>query len=426
MKKTVFLAAVLATTLTACKKPTPIYTDVDSSNEISLTEDLKAYAPQAQQFSFNSDEVIKITTAKNNVIVFPKHAFAYTGTPVTGVVNISVTEITTKSEMILSDVLTNSDQGPLESQGEFLVEAFQNNKKLELAEGASFTIESGGAYSTEMKGWTYQENPNYVADGTSQPGEWVATNNSNNNPCEVFTGLLSELEAVNPITNTEKASNVLNQISAMLKLNEDQYSITGGVNYNLWLNSANYTLNTLTTDWFCSDSTANSSFSIYGNGGQFWNTQDTSINVYVGSQYGNINSCSVSAGLLSFNFDPNEIQVKFNELGFCNIDALITQYGGLYNCEIDVKGVPSNAKVQFIFPTLNGALTALSTGNDIFEIDRLPNSMSIKAIVYYKKEGKFYFGSQMITATQNMVFDPSNIVEIQDIQELVKEIQKLN
>lgn len=425
MKKTIILAAVLAVTFTACKKPKPIYSDTDQENEISLTEELKSLAPKAQVFSFNSDEVIKITTAKNNVIVFPKAAFAYKGKAVTGNVDISITEITTKSEMILSDILTNSDQGPLESQGEFIVEAFQNNKKLELAEGAAFTIETGGAFSTDMKGWVYEENPSFTADGTSLPGQWVATQNAFNNPCEVYMELLNELTNLNPITETQKSSNLINQITAMLSLKEDELGVIGGGNYSIEAGSRYYNINTVNTNWSCNDS-IQSGMSIYGKGDQFWKMQDTSINVYAGSDYGYSFNCAVSIGNYSYSFDPNVIVINFPELGSCNIDALISAYGASTNVEIEINGAPVTANVKFVFPSLNGALTAYNAGDGIFTLDRLPTGMDIQVLVYYKEGGKIKFGVQTVKASQNMVFDTSNLIELADIDALEIEIKKMD
>lgn len=425
MKKTIILGAVLAAVLTGCKKPSPIYSDTDQENEITLTEEMKSFAPKAQMFNASSDEIIKITTAKNNVIVFPKNAFAYQGKAVTGSVQISITEITTKSEMILSNILTNSDQGPLESQGEFIVKAYQNNKELELTEGAAFTIETGGAYSTDMKGWVYEENPAYTGDGTTLPGQWIAVQNAFNNPCEVYMELMNQLLNVDPINETQKASSLINLVTAMLSLKEDELGIIGGGNYSIDAGSRYYNVNTINTNWSCNDSTQ-SGLSIYGKGGDFWSTQDTSINVSIAANYGYSFNCAVSVGNSSYNFDPNVIVVSFPELGTCNIDGLISLYGASYNAEIKIEDAPISANVKFVFPSLNGALSAFNKGNGVFALDRLPTGMDIQVVVYYKKDGKIMYGTSTVTASQNMVFDTSNIIELDDLDALKKEIKKLD
>jgi hypothetical protein len=140
MKK-IFLPALAITLLaTACKKDNLSENNINSTssteasnsgeNTNSSTSDgnselvnqLKSYAPVEQNKTKNSDEVITFATEKGNEIIFPARAFVDgSGNPVTGNVDISVTEITKVSEMILSGMMTNSDQGPLSSQGEFNV-----------------------------------------------------------------------------------------------------------------------------------------------------------------------------------------------------------------------------------------------------------------------------------------------------------------
>jgi hypothetical protein len=121
---------------------------------------LKAFAPEAERTTSNSNETIRIVTAKGNVIVFPKNSFTLNGTPVAGNVEIDITEITTKSEMIFSDLMTNSEEGPLDSRGEFIVKAFQNGAELQLADDVDFTIENpNGVNSLGMKIFMYQEHP---------------------------------------------------------------------------------------------------------------------------------------------------------------------------------------------------------------------------------------------------------------------------
>ena len=135
MKK-IFLPALAITLLaTACKKDNLSENNINStsSTEASnsgentnssssstsddnaeLVSQLKSYAPVEQNQTKNSDEVITFTTEKGNEIIFPARAFVDgSGNPVTGNVDVSVTEITNVSEMILSGMMTNSDQGPL-------------------------------------------------------------------------------------------------------------------------------------------------------------------------------------------------------------------------------------------------------------------------------------------------------------------------
>ena len=163
----IFLSVITLTVLsTACKKEDPVETNTNTNSNssnpvdnIELVNELKSYAPLAQIQTKNSDNVITFTTEKGNELIFPAKAFVDgSGNPVTGNIDVSVTEITNISEMILSGMMTNSDQGPLSSQGEFNVEVSQNGQPLELSEGSTFTIENKNAeVDKEMKGWTWQQ-----------------------------------------------------------------------------------------------------------------------------------------------------------------------------------------------------------------------------------------------------------------------------
>ena len=112
------------------------------NDNTELLNELQTYAPAVQKQTKNSDKIITFTTEKGNELIFSAEAFVGgSGSPVTGNIDVSVTEITNISEIILSGMMTNSDQGPLSSQGAFNVEVSQNGKPLKLADGSTFTIE---------------------------------------------------------------------------------------------------------------------------------------------------------------------------------------------------------------------------------------------------------------------------------------------
>ena len=155
MKKQLFAGLTIALTLAGCKKPDPVYTTI---NEVSLQDQLKSYAPKPQSKTVKAEEVIRITTEAGNKVNFPANAFVdASGNPVTGNVEISVTEITKISDMILSGMTTDSDEGPLSSQGEFNVQVSQNGEELSLADDVTFTI----------------ENPNEPVDSSTFGWDWV-------------------------------------------------------------------------------------------------------------------------------------------------------------------------------------------------------------------------------------------------------------
>jgi len=97
---------------------------------------------QTQKFSANSSAVIQFTTAKGNKVIFQPNAFVtMDNIPVNGLVDFEIKEITEVDEMILSNMPTMSEEGILESGGEFFVRASQNGKKLKLAPNKVMRIE---------------------------------------------------------------------------------------------------------------------------------------------------------------------------------------------------------------------------------------------------------------------------------------------
>ncbi len=426
MKKYIYLGIIGVAILTSCKKPKPIYTDTNKIGSIS--EELKQYAPESEVATINSDEIIRIVTTKGNVIVFPKNAFELNGIPVTGNVEVDVTEMTIKSEIIFADLMTNSDEGPLDSRGEFNIIVSQNGKELKLADGVEFTIENPtGVNAPGMKSWYWNENS---GTGTGvQNGEWTAGTNSINDPCDLLQQLKSDLLVLNPLTETQKASNLLNAISSLVY----SRSVADGNNDQLVLYLDKYIFNSSTSSWLFTDSSQIIYTSIYGNQDQFWDVADTTISDYyngtgtvyfgLGCSY-NIYIGNNSGGTVVL--DPNVITVKFNQLGYCNIDGLISQYGVSYDCEILIDKAPLTASVHFIFPDLNGVMSCTSIKDGEFSINQLPKGMPIQVVVYYKDGDKIKFGTETITASENMVFDTSKIITLNGIDDLVSEIEKFD
>lgn len=114
MRKIYFYALAITLLATACKKDNLSENNTNSTSSTlddnaELVNHLKSYAPVEQNQTKNSDEVITFTTEKGNEIIFPARAFVDgSGNPVTGNVDVSVTEITNVSEMILSGMMTRT------------------------------------------------------------------------------------------------------------------------------------------------------------------------------------------------------------------------------------------------------------------------------------------------------------------------------
>lgn len=426
MKKIILTAIVGFMFLQSCKKPTPIYTNLNKIE--TLQEELLQFAPQPKYSVVNASEVISITTDKGNLITFPKNAFVdKNGNSITGNVEVSIIEITTKAEMILSNMPTNSDQGPLESQGEFLVEVKQNNNILKLADGVSFSIQNpNSTINSNIQGWNWIEKEESEVTTLGQNGTWTATEYAGNNSCDIFSNLLFDLSLTINEIGPQEIWKIIQEMKSLLEPNiKKELNKDGPFDYVIWstiesegeihiaFNSENDEWAYYTTiDWVTKYGLRDQETTAYTN-------YDFGEDVY------NIGCEILLDSTFSFNLNPNVISLNFNTLNWCNIDQLISKYGASYDCKINAIGIPKTAKVQFVFPDLNGVLSSWSLKDEEFNIDRLPTGMPIQVVLYYKQDGKIMFGLETITASKDMNFNVANIIELDDIDALVKRIENL-
>ena len=432
MKKIILTAIIGITFLQSCKKPTPIYTDIDYTNTnetATLQEELLQFAPQPKYSIVNSNEVISITTDKGNIISFPKRAFAdQNGNAITGNVEVSITEITTKAEMILSDMPTNSDQGPLESQGEFLVEVKQNNNILKLADGVSFGIQNpNSTINSNIQGWNWAEKGEGEVTTFGQNGTWTATEFQGNNSCDIMSNLLFDLSLTTNETDPQEIWKIIQGMKYSLESSiKKEFNKDGPFDYLINVpidnegESTYLSFNSENDEWAYTKSIT-------------WVTKyglrDQETTTYTNYDLGeDVNSlgCEISLdSTFSFSLNPNVISLNFNTLNWCNIDQLISEYGASDDCKINAIGIPKTAKVQFVFPDLNGVLSSWSLKDGEFNIDRLPTGMPIQVVLYYQQDGKIMFGLETITASKDMNFNVANIIELDDINTLAERIENL-
>ena len=190
MRKQLLTGATILLILASCKKPEPIYTTIKENQ-------LRNYSPTPQTNLANSEEVIRITTEAGNKVNFPSNAFVdASGNPVKGNVEVSITEITNIGDMILSGMMTNSDEGPLSSQGEFNITVAQNGIEVDLADGVIFTIENPNeTVDSSTFGWDWVPGEVSIIDGgeVQSGGFWTRTPFDENNDCERLENLVKEL-----------------------------------------------------------------------------------------------------------------------------------------------------------------------------------------------------------------------------------------
>lgn len=437
MKKLILSSLAIALLATACKKDDPVSNSSNSNpenNSTELSNQLKNYAPEPQKKLMNSEEVIIFKTNQENEIAFPANAFVdASGNAVTGYVDISVTEITNISDMILSGMYTNSDQGPLSSQGEFNIEVTQNGQTLSLADGVSFNIENPNVdIDSAITGWSW--NPDLNSNGTESEtsGEWTQNENESNNPCDRFIELRRKLY-VDPTINTPQYWEDLQAFKDEIYIHsKDQFDFSDRkvliLNSSDNQNSSAVAFHCYNDMWTFNPNNFVGVGDIHGITDSIypysWAPYADSSDVFIGTGSG----CSFGVTLDSnqttwYDLDPNKISISFTELSWCNIDKLLWEYGQLNNCKLG-KGIPDNAIVSCVFKEFNGAVPCkLKDGQ--FVADRLPDGLDVLFMIYFKDGDKYKCGTQTITAANEMVFDESNLKTVDDIDALVEEIKKI-
>lgn len=139
MKKTFLSIAVIALTatlFTSCKKNDSAFigTAVDRASTQVMDAFFAKHAPKDELFNLDATTGGTITFSSGTKITFPPNAFKTAGgTVVSGNVTIRGRDILKASDMILADKPTITDTGSmLESFGEIIVKAEQNNNQLVL------------------------------------------------------------------------------------------------------------------------------------------------------------------------------------------------------------------------------------------------------------------------------------------------------
>ncbi|GAB3419818.1 hypothetical protein [Niabella aquatica] len=140
MKKNFLLTASVVLsiiTVSSCKKsdnPIPLSGTDDKASIQIMDAFFARHAPKDEKFTMDAVAGGTITLSSGTTITFPAHAFkTAAGAVVSGSVTISARDILNASDMILADKPTLTSGGEmLESFGEIIVKAEQNNNQLVL------------------------------------------------------------------------------------------------------------------------------------------------------------------------------------------------------------------------------------------------------------------------------------------------------
>ena len=344
--------------------------------------------------------------------------------------DIAITEVMEISDMILSGMMTNSDQGILSSQGEFNVVVTQNGVELELADGTTFTISN---LNTEMNeditGWEWNE------EAINNEREWVQNESEENNECDRYLKILGKTKEA----ATTEMVGLAEELQNILKLNIENkidYSLDGSAPFEAYLYKDDALEYSYIVDYI-PEITAwligtNKSFR-YGlnskevDGNEYWEAlqnQNIDSSYYVYSENCQVNFIGTENNLeLSFNLDEDNISIDFSSLNWCNIDRLISEYGSLYDCKLN-GNIPTNAKIACVFKEFNGVIKCSYLENK-FIADRLPDGLDVDFLIFFEENGKYKCGIQTIKAAQEMEFDTSSLNSFETLEELTEEIKRL-
>lgn len=179
MKKNLLIAGQLlaaSIVMFSCKKH-----DSTPDTPLLASEFLASYQVPEQSFTGNAATGFTITGAKGTKVAFKSSAFRdASNNIVTGTVTVTLTEILSKRDVLLSGIMTESNGQLLESGGEFLVEAKQGDKVLHLnnEQDSSAVVEVPKVMNNQDMGLFVQEKRRENG-GTQQqvqypPTTWVA------------------------------------------------------------------------------------------------------------------------------------------------------------------------------------------------------------------------------------------------------------
>lgn len=128
MKNLTLIALVFISILFACKKDKG-----NNDSTLSLAEFNSRFSVATQKFNGTAGAAFSITGAKGMKFDFPANAFLdASGNPITGNVVISLKEVLSKRDIVLSGKVTQSNGHLLITGGEFQILASQNGQALKL------------------------------------------------------------------------------------------------------------------------------------------------------------------------------------------------------------------------------------------------------------------------------------------------------
>lgn len=165
-------------------------------------------APKTETFTFNANQSFTITTSKGSTIVFPANSLLDgTGKVATGTVEVSVKEVRTAADMLLSDKPTVVKDGGamLISFGEIKVDARQNGNILRIRDTVGLNVNMAfvpnAAQIREMPLWSGDTTVSVTTSGLNSEGVKTTVTNSLPAMKGITWSQLSTWALANPTTN---------------------------------------------------------------------------------------------------------------------------------------------------------------------------------------------------------------------------------
>ena len=145
MKNLTLIAAILISCLVACKKD-----GVQNTSKLDLSTFNAKFSVPTQSFNGVAGTAFSITGAKGIQLDFPTNAFLdASGNAVTGSIKLTLKEVLSKRDILLSGKMTSASGQVLVSGGEFQILAFQNGQALKLNPAADVKAKVPTTLSSE-------------------------------------------------------------------------------------------------------------------------------------------------------------------------------------------------------------------------------------------------------------------------------------
>lgn len=365
-----------------------------------------------QEFIVNSDNPISITTEAGTQIDFPQNCFLNSLGIVEGEINIHVKEIYNKVNIIQEQVFTNAENEILETQGEFLITAYKDGEELSFAEHKKFFITPNQPLKEGMKSW-------YLED--KQDPFWVYKGDTLEQECIKFSQLIKDLDYIDPRNEGLIFSNKLDEIRDMFNMRRLELGILDTFTINIFMDDG--------SDVFFNSENEYWIVEAYGLAGRrdsivYNTTHEQWPSYYPGNEWGKIVNCGVEFNSQMISFDPNAIKLPFNQMGWCNIDRIISEYGGIKDCSLSVAGIPSNAQVVASLSDIVSVVSLNSGGDGLFT-GQLPEGAPIDFIVYYKIDNEFFLSTFSLISSETMLVSSPQITKFNSEKALQDAINAL-